>query len=63
MQLAVGICCLQIFCSVVNMVLMGLVLRPSLMVIYNSGVLLYAKVSPFYNVFVVYTQSKLCTNF
>ena len=43
-------CCLQICNSVVNIVMMGLVLGPSLMVIPNSGVLLYAKVSSLYNV-------------
>ena len=53
-------CCLQTCNSVVYVVVMGLVLGQSLMVISNAGILLYAKVSPLYNVlweciFVVYT--------
>ena len=36
--------------SVVCVVVMGLVLRNSLMVIYTTGILVYAKVSPLYNV-------------
>ena len=52
--------CLQTCSSVVNMLVMGLVLGPSLMVISITGILLYAKVSPLYNVLwecivVVYT--------
>ena len=59
-QLAVGVCCcLQACNSVVNMLVMGLVLWPSLMFISITGILLYAKVSPLYNVLweciVVYT--------
>ena len=56
-----GVCfCLQTCSSVVNMLVMGLVLGPSLMVISITGILLYAKVSPLYNVLwecivVVYT--------
>ena len=51
-QLAVGVCCcLQTCNSVINMLVMGLVLGPSLMVISITGVLLYfAKVSPLYSV-------------
>ena len=53
-------CCLQTCNSVVYVVLMGLVLGQSLMVISTMGILLYAKVSPLYNVLwecivVVYT--------
>ena len=43
-------CCLQTCNSVVYVLLMGLVLWKSLMVISTMGILLYAKVSPFYNV-------------
>ena len=43
-------CCLQTFNSVVNMLVMWLVLGQSLMVISTTGILLYAKVSPVYNV-------------
>ena len=43
-------CCLQTCNSVVNMLMMGLVLEPSLMVISIMGILLFAKVSPLYNV-------------
>ena len=48
-------------------VVMGLVLRQSLMVISITGIMLYAKVSPYYNVLwecivVVYTKSTLFTN-
>ena len=42
-------CCLQIH-SVVNVLVMGLVLGQSLMFISTMGILLYAKVCPFYNV-------------
>ena len=42
-------CCLHIH-SVVNVLVMGLVLGQSLMVISTTGILLYAKVSPLYNV-------------
>ena len=38
--------------SVVNMLVMELVLGHSLMVISTTGILLYAKVSPLYNVYV-----------
>ena len=43
-------CCLQTCISVVYVVVMGLVLGQSLMVISTTGILLYAKVSPLYNV-------------
>ena len=43
-------CCLQTCNSVVYAVVMGLVLGQSLMVIPTTDVLLYAKVSPHYNV-------------
>ena len=43
-------CCLQTCNSVVYVVVMGLVLGQSLMVISTTGSLLYAKVSPLYNV-------------
>ena len=43
-------CCLQTCNSAVNILVMGLVLGPSLMVISITGILLYAKVSPLYNV-------------
>ena len=48
-------------------VVMGLVLGQSLMVISITGIMLYAKVSPLYNVLwecivVVYTKSTLLTN-
>ena len=43
-------CCLQTCNSVVYAVVMGLVLGQSLMVISTMGILLYAKVSPLYNV-------------
>ena len=48
-------------------VVMGLVLGQSLMVISTTGIMLYAKVSPFYNVLrecivVFYTKSTLFTN-
>ena len=55
------VCCrLQTCNSVVCVVVMGLVLGQSLMVISTMGILLYAKVSPLYNVLwecivVVYT--------
>ena len=53
-------CCLQTCNSVVYVVVMGLVLGQSLMLISTTGSLLYAKVSPLYNVLwecivVVYT--------
>ena len=60
-QLAVGVCCCLQTCNlVVNMVIMGLALGQSLMFISITGILLYAKVCPFYNVLwecivVVYT--------
>ena len=52
-------CCLHIH-SVVNMLVMGKVLGQSLMFISTTGILLYAKVCPLYNVLwectvVVYT--------
>ena len=48
-------------------VVMGLVLGQSLMVISITGIMLYAKISPLYNVLwecivVVYTKSTLFTN-
>ena len=48
-------------------VVMGLVLGQSLMVISITGIMLYARVSPIYNVLwecivVVYTKSTLFTN-
>ena len=51
---------LQACNSVVNVLVMGLVLGKPLMVIFTTGVQLYAKVSPLYNVLwhsivVVYT--------
>ena len=53
--------------SDVYVVVMGLVLGQSLMVISTTGIMLYAKVSPLYNVLwecivVVYTYSTLFTN-
>ena len=50
-----------------NVVVMGLVLGQSLMVIFITGIMFYAKVSPLYNVLwecivVVYTKSTLFTN-
>ena len=42
-------CCLHIY-SALNVLVMGLVLGQSLMFISTTGILLYAKVSPFYNV-------------
>ena len=60
-------CCLQTCNSDVYVVVMGLVLGQSLMVISITGIMLYAKVSPLYNVLwecivVVYTKSTLFTN-
>ena len=50
-SVAVGVCCCLQTCNlVVNMLVMGLVLGPSLKVIPVTGILLYAKVSPIYNV-------------
>ena len=43
-------CCLQTCNPVVNVLVIGLVLRQSLMIISNMGILLYAKVSSIYNV-------------
>ena len=43
-------CCLQTCNSVVNVLVMGLILGQSLMVISTTSILLYAKVSPLYNV-------------
>ena len=60
-ETAVGVCCcLQTCNSVVNILVMGSVLGQSLMIIFSKGNLLYAKVSPLYNVLwecivVVYT--------
>ena len=53
-------CCLKTCNSVLNMLVMGLVLGPSLMVIIIMSIFLYAKVSPLYKVLrecivVVYT--------
>ena len=53
--------------SVVYVVVMGLVFGQSLMVISSMGILLYAKISPHYNVLwecivVVYTYTTLFTN-
>ena len=49
--LAVGVCCYLQTCNlVVNMLVMGLVLGPSLMVIPITSILLYAKVPPFFNI-------------
>ena len=53
--------------QIVYVVGMGLVLGQSLMVISTTGIMLYAKVSPLYNVLwecivVVYTKSTLFTN-
>ena len=42
-------CCLHIH-SVVNVLVMGLVLGQCLMLISSTGILLYAKVCPLYNV-------------
>ena len=60
-------CCLQTCNSIVYVLVMGLVLGQSLMIISTVGILLYAKVSPLYNVLwecivVVYTLSTLFTN-
>ena len=60
-------CCLQTCNSDVYVVVMGLVLGQSLMVISTTGIMLYAKVSPLYNVLwecivVVYTKITLFTN-
>ena len=60
-------CCLQTCNSVVNVPVMGLVLGQTLMVISTTGILLYAKVSPLYNVLwecivVAYTYITLFTN-
>ena len=60
-------CCLQTCNSDVYVVVMGLVLGQSLMVISTTGIMLYAKVFPLYNVLwecivVVYTKSTLFTN-
>ena len=59
-------CCLQIRNSHVYVVVMGLVLGQTLMVISTTGIMLYAKVSPLYNVLwewiVVYTKGTLFTN-
>ena len=51
----------------IYVLVMGLVLGQSLMVISTTGIMLYAKVSPLYNVLrecivVVYTKSTLFTN-
>ena len=59
-------CCLHIH-LVVNMLVMGLVLGQRLMLISSTGILLYAKVCPLYNVLwecivVVYTLTTLFTN-
>ena len=43
-------CCLQTCNSVVNVLVMWLVLGQSLMVISTMGIVLYANVSPLYNV-------------
>ena len=43
-------CCLQTCNSILYVVVMGLVLGQSLMVISKTGIMLYAKVSPLYNV-------------
>ena len=53
-------CCLQTCNSVVYVVVMRLVLGQSMMIVYITGILLYAGVSPLYNVLweyivVVYT--------
>ena len=60
-------CCLQTCNSVVYVAVMGLVLGQILVVIYTTGTLLYAKVSPLYNVLwecivAVYIQTTLFTN-
>ena len=60
-------CCLQTCNSDVYVVVMGLVFGQSLMVISTMGIMLYAKVSPIYNVLwecivFVYTKSTLFTN-
>ena len=60
-------CCLQTCNSDVYVVVMRLVLGQSLMVISTTGIMLYAKVYPLYNVLwecivVVYTKSTLFTN-
>ena len=51
----------------IYVVVMGLVLGKSVMVISTMGIMLYAKVSPLYNVLwecivVIYTKSTLFTN-
>ena len=49
--LAMGVCCCLKACNLVlNILVIELVLGPSFMVISNVGVLLYAKLSPLYNV-------------
>ena len=60
-------CCLQTCNSDVYVVVMRLVLGKNLMVISTTGIMLYAKVSPLYNVLwecivVVYTKNTLFTN-
>ena len=46
-----GVCwCLQTCNSILYVVVMGLVLGQSWMVISTTGIMLYAKVSPLYNV-------------
>ena len=60
-------CCLQTCNSDVYVVVMGLVLGQSLTVISTTGIRLYAKVSPLYNVLwecivVVYTKGTLFIN-
>ena len=61
------ICCFLQILSVVNMLVMGLVLGQHLMLISSTGILLYAKVCPLYNVLwefivFVYTLTTLFTN-
>ena len=53
-------CCLQTYKSVAYMLMIGLVLGQSLMVISTADIVLYAKISPLYNllwecIVVVYT--------
>ena len=59
-------CCLHIL-SVINVLVKGLVIGQRLMLISSMGILLYAKVSPLYNllwefIVVVYTLTTLFTN-
>ena len=63
--ISVGVCCcLQTCNTVVNMLVMGLVLGPSLMIISITGILSYAKVYPFINYYgsalLLFTRKLYC---